>query len=335
MSTTQMRAKRHAGVVTSWTMPADLALLDARFPLTTERPFTFQQALDAGLTEHQVRLLTGRGFLRRVTRGVYVASQIEDSRRLRAEALALVVPRTCVVTDWSACWFWTGIDAPGSHLQEPPLSVFHRHRHTRLSNGFTEGGARSFRPSDLTHIGDVAITTPIRTAWDLGRLTHRDRAIGGMDALSRLGTFDVSELVDGVPRFKGQRGVVQLRGLAPVVDARSESPPESTLRLRWLDMPSLPRPTPQVRVLIGDDEVYRIDLAVEELGYGCEYDGVEFHQDAVRDAARRHDLRQRFGWDIDAVRKANVYGPTRDIEAVLYEGIDRARRTLGRRTYIA
>jgi hypothetical protein len=315
-------------------MPADLPLLDDRFPLAVDRPFTFKQALHAGVAEHQVRTLTGRGYLRRVTRGVYVASQVEDSRHVRAEALALVVPRTGVVTDWSACWFWTGTDAPGDHLQEPPLSVFHRHRHTRLGNSLTEGGARSFRPSDLTHIGNITITTPIRTAWDLGRLAHRDRAIGGMDALSRLGDFTVPELVDGVPRFKGRRGVVQLRALAPLVEPLSESPGESTLRLRWLDMPSLPRPTPQVRVLVGGIEVYRIDLAVEELRYGCEYDGAEFHQDAPRDAARRADLRERFGWDVDAVRKANLHGPTRDIEAILYEGIDRARRTVRRRTHV-
>ena len=320
--------------MTSWPLPADLALLDDRFPLALDRPFTFKQALAAGVSQHQVRSLTGRGYLRRVTRGVYVASQVDDSRLVRAQALELVVPRTGVVTDWTACWFWTGIDAPGDHLREPPLSVFHRHRHTRLDNGLTQGGARSFLPSDLTQIGNITITTPIRTAWDLGRLTHRDRAIGGMDALSRLGDFTVPELVDGVSRFKGRRGVVQLRGLAPLVEPLSESPGESTLRLRWLDLPSLPRPTPQFRVLVGGIEIYRIDLVVEELGYGCEYDGADFHEDEALDEARRADLRQRFGWDVDGVRKANLFGPTRDIEAILYEGIDRARRTLWRRTHI-
>lgn len=319
--------------MTSWTLP-DLALLDDRFPLARDRPFTFKQALAAGVSEHQVRTLTIRGYLRRVTRGVYVASQVEDSRHVRAQALALVVPRTGVVTDWTACWFWTGIDAPGHHLNEPPLSVFHRHRHTRLRNSLTEGGARSFRPSDLTQIGDITITTPIRTAWDLGRLAHRDRAIGGMDALSRLGVFSVPELVDGVPRFNGRRGVVQLRGLAPLVEPLAESPGESTLRLRWRDLPSLPKPTPQFRVLVGGIEIYRIDLAVEELGYGCEYDGEEFHQDEAMDEARRADPGARFGWDVDGVRKANVFGPRRDVEAILYEGIDRARRTLGRRTHL-
>lgn len=319
--------------MSTWTLPLALPLLDDRFPLPLDRPFTLRQAIERGLTEHRLRVLKRRGFVRRVRKGVYVAAQVADTRALRAQALALVVPHTGVVTDWSACWFWTGIDAPGDHEQEPPLSVFHRHRHTRLDNAITEGGSRSFRPSDTTRVGGVNITTPIRTAWDLGRLVHRDRALGGMDALCRQGTFDTLELVDGVSRFKGARGVVQLRSLAPLVDPRAESPGESVLRLRWLDLPSLPRPTPQVSVTVGGVEVYRIDLAVEELRYGCEYDGEDWHEDDEVDTARREDLRRRFGWEVEGVRKANVFGSTRDVEERLYRGIEAARRALGNPTY--
>jgi hypothetical protein len=318
--------------MSTWTFPVGLPLLDDRFPLPLDGPFTLGQADEAGVPAHRVRARVARGYLRRVLRGVYVASQVRDDRRLRGRALALVVPHTGVVTDWCACWLWTGVEAPGDHLGVPPLTVFHRHRHTRLHNSITEGGARTFRPSDVTDVHGFSVTTPIRTAWDLGRLQHRDRAIGGMDALMRHGGFDVAELVEGVARFKGQRGVVQLRGLAPLVDARSESPGESVLRLRWLDMPSLPRPTPQVSVTIHGIEVYRLDLAVPELRYGCEYDGEDFHTDLERDEARRDDLRMRFGWRVDGVRKANVFGPRRDIEEILQRGIDEARRSLGRPT---
>lgn len=318
-----------------WTLPLGLPLLDDGFPLPIERPFTLRQADDVGVPAHQVRALVARGYLRRVLRGVYVASQVPDGRHLRGHALALVVPHTGVVTDWCACWLWTGIEAPGDHLGVPPLTVFHRHRHTRLQNSLTRGGARTFRPSDLTDVHGFNVTTPLRTAWDLGRLQHRDRAFGGMDALMRYGGFDLAELVDGVARFKGERGVVQLRALAPLVDGRAESPGESVLRLRWLDMPSLPRPTPQVSVTVDGIEVYRLDLAVPELMYGCEYDGEAFHTDRVRDEARRADLRGRFGWRVDGVRKDNVFGPRRDVEEVLQRGIDEARRAIGRPTYFS
>jgi hypothetical protein len=311
-----------------------LPLLDETFPLPLDKPFTLAQAKEVGLSAYQVRTLEKRGYIRRMIRGVYVVAQSVDSRPLRAAALALVVPDTGVVTDWTACWLWTGIDAPGDHLCAPTLSVFHRYPHTRLNNGLSEGGARTFKPSDLMRVGGINVTTPLRTAWDLGRLVHRDRAIGGMDALLRLGHFTREELVGGVERFKGMRGVIQLRTLAPIVDDRSESPGESTLRLRWLEIPHVPEPTPQVPIVVGGVEVYRIDLGVPELRYGCEYDGEAFHKDEAADSARREDLNLRFGWRVDGVRKEDVFGPKRTVEETIKKGIEEARRALGSPTYI-
>ncbi len=329
-----MGRSRHAMPMTSWTLPTGLPLLDETFPLALDRPFTLSQATQAGLPVHRMRLLLERGLVRRVLKGVYVAAQTTDSLLLRASALALVVPHAAVVTDWSACWLWSGIDAPGDRGRPVTLTVCHRHRHTRLRNTLTTGGARSFRPSDVVRVDGVNVTTPLRTAWDLGRLAHRDRAIGAMDALLRHGGFTIGELVDGVERFKGMRGVVQLRSLAPLVDGRAESPGESVLRLRWLDLPSLPPPTPQVPVTVGDTVVYRVDLGVPELRYGCEYDGEDYHADRDADRARRDDLSRRFGWQVDGVRKQHVFGATRNVEEVLYRGVERARRALGVPTYL-
>ena len=318
--------------MTLWLPPADLPLLDDRFPLPLLQPFTLRQAADAGVSLHRIRCLLRDGLIRRLLKSVYVAAQAPDGIPLRAAALALVVPHAAVVTDWAACWVWTRQLPTNAHLALPPLTAFHPARHARLRNGVCVSGARTFRPSDLTFYNGLRLTTPMRTAWDLGRLTHRDHAIGAIDALLREGDFSLDELVDGVDRFTGMRGVVQLRELAPLADGRSESPGESTLRLRWLDMWTLPRPTPQVPITVGGVEVYRIDLGVPELRYGCEYDGEDFHSapaHRAHDEARRADLRRRFGWDVESVRKANVYGPTRDVEGILHEGIRRARRSRG------
>jgi hypothetical protein len=310
------------------------ALLDDGFPLPLDRPFTLAQALATGVTHHRVRVLEESGLIRRVLKSVYVAAQAADDITLRTRAIALVVPHAAVVTDWTACWFWTGLLSPGGHTRVAPLNVFHPARHSRLRNDLCASGARSFRPSDLTVVAGLRLTTPLRTALDLGRLAHRDSAIGALDALLRHGTFERQQLVEAVDRFRGMRGVVQLRALAPLVDARAESPGESTLRLRWLDLPSLPAPTPQVSISVAGVEVYRIDLGVPELRYGCEYDGEEHHttaQDRLHDQRRRADLLQRFGWRVDGVRRKNVYGATRDVEEVLRTGIRDARRALGRR----
>ncbi len=311
-------------------------LLDGSFPLPVDRPFTLGQAVAAGVSRHRLRTLEQEALVRRVLKGVYVATQVPDTLTLRTRALRLVVPRDAVVTDWTACWFFTGVLPAGQHVEVPPLSVFRPAGHDRLRNTLCASGERGFVAGDLTHVAGLRITTPLRTAWDLGRLSHRDRAIGALDALLRHGAFTRGELVAGVERFTGMRGVVQLRALAPLADARSESPGESTLRLRWLDLPSLPPPTPQVPITVGDVEVYRVDLGVPELRYGCEYDGEEFHAEhhEQHDLRRREDLRQRFAWDVDAVRKKNVSGPARDVERVLIEGIRRARRAVGGSTYL-
>jgi len=319
--------------MTTWSTRG-LPLLDNDFPMPLELPFTVQQAHAAGVTRQQLRGLVSTGLVRRMVKGVYVAAQVPDSLLLRGRALRLAVPEHAVVTDWTACWFHTGYDRPGSHRAGPELTLFRQVGHDRLRNGLCRSGQRTFRPEDVWEVDGLLVTSPLRTAWDLGRLAHRDRAIGALDALLRTGTFTHDELLLDLDRFKGMRGVVQLRELAPLADARAESPTESTLRLRWLDLPSLPRPTPQVSIRVGDIEVYRVDLGLEELRYGCEYDGAEFHEDREWDAARREDLLQRFTWDVDGVRRDNVWGPRRDVEQILIMGIDRARKRLGRPTYL-
>ncbi len=318
--------------MTAWSNVAQQAILDDTFPLPLHLPFTLRQAQDAGISRHQVRVLEREGLVRRLVKGAYVASGQPDSRLLRARALRLLTPEHCVVTDWTACWFWTGVSRPGDHEQEPLPSFFRPSGHDRFRNGICESGERTLHPADVVEADDLLVTTPLRTAWDLGRLAHRDIAIGALDALLRHGTFELDELVDGTARFKGMRGVVQLRALAPLADPRAESPGESTLRLRWLDIPALPRPEPQISITAHGQEVYRIDLGVRELRYGCEYDGEAFHPDGAADRARREDLDRRFGWDVEGVGRANVYGATQDVDRLLVQGIARARRSIGRRS---
>jgi hypothetical protein len=167
----------------------------------------------------------------------------------------------------------------------------------------------------------------------MGRLVHRDRALSALDALLRSAPHIRDEMVAGVERFHRRRGVVQLRELAPLADGRAESPGESVLRLRWLDVTSLPRPTPQVPIL--DDrgvEIHRLDLGVEELRFSAEYDGEDFHstkEELEHDQRRREWIRRERGWLIVPVRRQNVFGATRDIEEILHRGVREARRRLG------
>ena len=193
---------------------------------------------------------------------------------------------------------------------------------------------RTFLDNDVTHLRGLTVTTAVRTAWDIGRFARRDQAIGALDGLLRTRAFTRSELLAGVERFRRQRGVVQLRSLAPLADGRAESPGESLLRLRWHDVPGLPPPEPQVPVHDDDGyEVFRLDLGVRDLRFAVEYDGAEFRSlpdDVEHDRARRAWISDVRGWLVLPVTRANLSGPLRDIEERLVEGVAEARRNLGR-----
>jgi hypothetical protein len=145
-----------------------------------------------------------------------------------------------------------------------------------------------------------------------------------------LDVFGTDELWDAVQRFRGMRGVRQLRGFAPLADGRAQSPGESILRLRWLDLLTLPRPEPQIEVPGPGEWSYWLDLGVRDLRYAAEYDGEEWHlrtpDQSARDSRRRGWLRQERGWTIDPVTKDNLFGRTRDIEGILLNGVRDARR---------
>jgi hypothetical protein len=153
-----------------------------------------------------------------------------------------------------------------------------------------------------------------------------------MDAMLRLLTFSHAELLHGVPRFAGMRWVTVLRELAPLADARAESPGESVLRLRWIDL-SLPTPQPQVPVVLPGGRVVYLDVGNETARFAAEYQGWEFHSSAIQVA--HDDERQRLveaeGWVVTPVWRANLWGPRADVDTILHQGLTEARRRSGRR----
>ena len=314
---------------------ASAPLLDSRFPLPLDRPFTTAAAQRAGLDRRSLRRLVEVALLRRVLRGVYAVAQLPDTHGLRTQALALVVPPGSVVSDWSACWLWTGVHHPNAHLEQTPVSLFRTSGAGRLRSPLVLSGERRLAATDVHPLTErMFVTTPLRTALDLGRFGSPVVALGGMDALLRHGGFTKDELLAEVERFRRQRGVVQLRWLAPLGDGRSESCGESALRFHWHQCPDLPQPELQIPVLDAHGRlVFRIDLGVAELGFGAEYDGERWHDEstALSDGVRRGRLDREFDWLIEVFRRADVYGPTAGAHVRLRQGIHEARRRKGQR----
>ena len=309
-------------------------LLDGRFPLPLEEPFTAAEARKAGIHSSELSVLCEEGYLRRLLKSVYVAAQVPDSLELRAAALRLVVPADAVVTDRTAGWLLGApmVLAPGDHLVVPTVSMFVNREGARLRNELSSSGERALRPDEIMEVLGLQVTTPLRTACDLGRLLSRDRAFAALDAMLRLGLFTKEDLRQAVEQFRGMRGVRQLRGFAPLADGRAESPGESIVRLRWLDLLTMPPPELQIEIVRVGQASYWLDLGVALLRFAVEYDGEEWHrrtpEQRERDCRRRAWLREERDWIIEPVTKDNIFGRQRDIESILVNGVRDARRRL-------
>lgn len=313
----------------------DAILLGEDAPVPIDRPFTASYAASAGVGPRLRRRLVEAGLLRPVLRGVLVATQVPDSLRLRVSAVRLVVPEHVVAVDRLAAWIH-GVDAlPRSAIHElPSLDVFSR-AGSRMRRDSIRSGVRDLTARDVRVIDGLQVTSPLRTACDLGRLLWRYDALGAIDGFLRLGV-DHDELLREVDRFRGYRGVVQLRTLVPLGDDGAESQPESALRLHWHEA-ELPCPETQIWVYDGDVPRFRIDLGHEGVRYGVEYFGEAWHDEDQRehDEGRIRWLEDDRDWVMDVFRKHHVYG--QELLALqLRQGFERARRQLGLRgsTYI-
>ena len=299
---------------------------DHRLPLGA--PFTTAIAKEHGVSRARLYRLVEDGVLRRVFRGVYVDSAADDDLLMRARALSLVVPPTAVVTDECAAWA-RGVDllARGGHVVPPPVTVVQPLERTRVRKSGADGQRRLLLPRDVEIRHGIQVTTPLRTGIDLARTLSRARGLAALDAIAGAVTHD--ELLREVDRFRGFRGVVRLRALAPLADGRAESPAESVMRLLWLDA-GLPAPQLQIRVEVDEDQAaYRLDLGLEEIRYAAEYDGAEWHSSPAqraRDRRRRAWIRDEEDWTIDVLTNDDVFRhPARAIE-IFRAGVARASR---------
>jgi REase_MTES_1575/Transcriptional regulator, AbiEi antitoxin len=274
-------------------------------------PFTTAEASAVGISRKVLRRMVDQGLLRRPLKGVFVDSAQPDSVLLRVRAAGKVVPAGSVVCDRTALWVHAAeVMGPDGRYEFPPIDVFRLAGRTRVRRPQCQGGTRTLQPRDVMEIDGVLVTTQLRTALDLGRLSRREDAFAALDALMRVGGFAVSDLVAELPRFRGARGVRQLRQLVPWADGRSESPAESLTRLQLLDA-GLPAPAVQYEMCnVAGVLIYRIDLAYPDILLAIEYDGREYHtadDDRAHDRRRREYLR-RLGWTFVVLTADDVYG---------------------------
>lgn len=284
-------------------------------------PFTSLMARDLGLTRRDLADLVERRLVARLLEDVYVDATVPVDLDLRVAAIALVAPPEAVVVDRTAAWLH-GLDLlRRSSVHEAPPVDMYLTKDSRMRRDGVASGRRGVLARDVTEVGGIPVTTPVRTALDLARSMWRYDALGALDQFLRHGVAS-EELAGELGRFRGYRGVRQARLLLPLADARAESMPESALRLHWHDA-GLPWPHPQLWV--GDR--FRLDVADPRRKYFAEYDGEDHHtaaDDMAYDAERRGWLSDE-GWEFDVFTKHSVYGNRPRPADVLQAGWDRAR----------
>lgn len=278
-----------------------------------DRPFHVRELAGLGLTRNQLRALVATGAVRRLGRAVYVDGALTDSVALRARAVALVAPPDHVVCDRSAAWIH-GVDTFTRRDEMPLLETCGSPGGKASSRAGVDGHTRDLSPRDVTTIDGIKVTTPMRTALDLGCRLERKDALAAMDALCRLHELTRQDLARELRRFRRRRGVIRLRELARLVDPRAESARESWTRLAIHDA-GLPVPQLQHWVIADGARRYRLDLAYPDRRIAIEYDGFDSHrrspEQLERDAERRLWLHEH-GWTVIVVRTGDFTGAALD-----------------------
>lgn len=151
---------------------------------------------------------------------------------------------------------------------------------------------------EVTHVAGLPVTTPARTAYDLGRHLPRNQAIARLDALARASSFSADEVHRIAQAHRGARGVRRLRVALPLVDGGAASPKETWLRLTLIDA-GLPAPTTQIPVGDGWAGPFAfLDMGWEKYRVAAEYDGDQHRTDRrqyVKDQWRQRTL-EAMGW---------------------------------------
>jgi very-short-patch-repair endonuclease len=217
----------------------------------------------------------------RVYRDVYAAKGNELTPAKRAVAAWLWSGRQSTVAGLSAAAL------RGARWIDPslPAELYRR-------NGKPVAGILIHR-DDLVDderqlFGGISLTTPARTAFDLGRTVARIH----VDALANTTGLKRPAVESLIERHTGARGLRQLREVAELMDGGAESPQETRTRLVLVDA-GLPRP--QTQIAVGR---WRIDMGWEEFKVGVEYDGEQHWKDPrqhSRDIDRHAEL-LALGW---------------------------------------
>jgi len=233
-----------------------------------------------------------------IHRDVYLPRDVELTALIRAQAAWLATGATLGGSSAAA--------ALGTKWLDPsaPAEVVRADRHAPA--GIVVHSWKLV-PGEVYRVRGVAVTTPARTAFDIGRTRPVDHAIAAVDALlnaTRITPLDVLAVADAHP---GERGVARLRRVLDLADGGAESPQETRVRLLVV-RGGLPRPETQI---VFPQLHIRVDMGWRRWKVAVEYDGVQHWTDGRQRAwdIERIVLLEAAGWAVIRVSGAMLARP--------------------------
>jgi hypothetical protein len=247
-------------------------------------PFIGSEALASGaLNRYELRR-----YCRPLMPNIYLDKRIAQTLRRRTQAAWLWSHREAVVAGLAASGLhrakWVDDDVPVELIwanARAPQRVITR--------------ADLLLAGESQRLEGLNVTTPERTAFDLGRRGPLGQAVARLDALGNATGLKAADVLALADCHRHVRGLRQLESALDLYDPGAQSPKETWLRLMIIGE-GYPRPRTQIPVPGPNGQPrYYLDMGWEEHMLAVEYDGVQ-HADALGYDIVRHEYISQVGW---------------------------------------
>ena len=195
-------------------------------------PFRGSEAISRGVvTRNDLRTR-----YRAIFRDVYIAGDVALTHAIKANAAWLSTGATLAGVSAAAV-----LGTKWLKVSEP-VEIIRGDRHSQRGMVVHTYELAS---DEVCHVGGMRVTTPARTAFDIGRRRPVDEAVPILDALLNATAIKPLDVVALAERHRRSRGIRILRAALELVDQGAESPQETRLRLLLVGA-GLPKPDTQI-----------------------------------------------------------------------------------------
>ena len=156
----------------------------------------------------------------------------------------------------------------------------------------------AYAPDEVIDRVGIAVTTPARTIFDLGRHLERDKAVARIDAVLASARVTAAEVLPLIDRYPRARNLAELKIALALADRGAESPQETRIRLLLTDAGMRPDATQIVVRNSRGRIVAKIDMGWPGFKIAVQYDGAHHQADRatyVRDQDVTRNL-MALGW---------------------------------------